>query len=263
MKKKGDKNLVSILITNYNKGSFIKKTIESCLSQNYKNKEILLFDDCSVDNSLDIINKYKKNVRLVSNKNKQFKSAPLNQINGIIRLFKKSRGSIIFLLDGDDQFKKNKLKYIFNLFEKRENLNFIQDKPYLTKNKELMYLKKKNYTFSIWPSFYPTSCTSIKRKYFLKFLKFIHKNEFPNLEIDARLAIFAHLDKNFFKINKNLTIYNHDEYGITSKYTKYSKNWWIKRKEAFDYLLKISKKRRIKTLTGPDYYLTKFINFFI
>ena len=36
-----------------------------------------------------------------------------------------------------------------------------------------------------------------------------------------------------------------------------------KRKEAFDYLLKISKKRRIKTLTGPDYYLTKFINFFI
>ena len=56
MKKKGDKNLVSILITNYNKGSFIKKTIESCLSQNYKNKEILLFDDCSVDNSLDIIN---------------------------------------------------------------------------------------------------------------------------------------------------------------------------------------------------------------
>ena len=143
MKKKEDKNLVSILITNYNKGSFIKKTIESCLNQNYKNKEILLFDDCSVDNSLNIINRYKKNVRLVSNKNKQFKSAPLNQINGIIRLFKKSRGSIIFLLDGDDQFKKNKLKYIFNLFEKSENLNFIQDKPYLTKNKELMYLKKK------------------------------------------------------------------------------------------------------------------------
>ena len=191
------------------------------------------------------------------------KSAPLNQISGIIRLFKKSRGDIIFLLDGDDRFKKNKLKFISNIFDKNEKLNFIQDKPYLTKNKQLMYLKNKNYVFSIWPSFYPTSCISLKRKYFLNFLKFINQNEFPNLEIDARLAMFAHLDKNFLKINKNLTIYNYDEYGITSKYAKYSKNWWIKRKEAFDYLYKISKKLKIKTLTGPDYYLTKFINFFI
>ena len=41
------KNLVSILITNFNKGRYLKKTIDSCLKQNFKNKEILVFDDCS------------------------------------------------------------------------------------------------------------------------------------------------------------------------------------------------------------------------
>ena len=34
------KNFVSILITNYNKSHYLKKTISSCLSQNFDNKEI-------------------------------------------------------------------------------------------------------------------------------------------------------------------------------------------------------------------------------
>ena len=36
------KNFASILITNFNKGNFLKKTIKSCLRQKFKNKEILL-----------------------------------------------------------------------------------------------------------------------------------------------------------------------------------------------------------------------------
>ena len=46
------KNFVSILITNYNKSRYLKKTISSCLNQNFDNKEILVFDDCSTDDSL-------------------------------------------------------------------------------------------------------------------------------------------------------------------------------------------------------------------
>jgi glycosyltransferase involved in cell wall biosynthesis len=53
------KNFVSILITNYNKGKYLKKTINSCLIQDYKDKEILVFDDCSTDNSLKILKNLK------------------------------------------------------------------------------------------------------------------------------------------------------------------------------------------------------------
>ena len=80
-------NFVSILITNYNKSSFLKNTINSCLKQNFKNKEILVFDDCSTDDSLKILNNFKQ-IKIIKNKKKKFKSGPLNKINVLSRLFK-------------------------------------------------------------------------------------------------------------------------------------------------------------------------------
>ena len=65
-----NKPLASILVTNYNKEKFLKKTINSCLKQNYKNKEIIFFDDKSNDNSLKIVQKYKK-IFLIKNKKKK------------------------------------------------------------------------------------------------------------------------------------------------------------------------------------------------
>lgn len=256
------KNFVSILITNYNKSRYLKKTISSCLSQNFDNKEILVFDDCSTDNSLKILNKFKK-IKVIRNKKKKFKSGPLNQIYGLNELFKISKGNIIFLLDSDDMFRKNKLFEISKIFKKNKKINFIQDTPLISLFKKRMLLKKKKYFFSIWPSFFPTSCITFERSFFQNFQKVLRKNEFPNLEIDARLSIYAHIRKQFFMTKKCLTIYNYDEDGISSKYKKFSKNWWKKRDEAFSYMIFLMKKFNIKLFLGPDFYLTKIINFFI
>ena len=257
------KNYVSILITNYNKEKYIRNTINSCLNQDFKKKEILVFDDCSSDKSSKILEKYKTKIRLIKNEKKKFSSGPLNQINGIVRLFYKSQGEIIFLLDGDDTFKKNKLKFIFNLFSKNKKLDFVQDIPYLKNQKKLMTLKKKNHAYSIWPKFYPTSCISVRRNFFLNFLTFLEKNKYPNLEIDARLSIFAFQKKKFSIVKKNLTNYNFDQSGITSGYKKYSALWWKKRKEAFDYLMTLNSKLKIKFYYSMDYFITRLINFFI
>ena len=54
------KKLASILITNFNKDKYLNNAVRSCLAQNYKKKEILIFDDKSTDNSLNILKKYKK-----------------------------------------------------------------------------------------------------------------------------------------------------------------------------------------------------------
>ena len=253
---------ISILITNFNKEKFIKNTLQSCVNQNIREKQIIVYDDASTDNSYNIIKKFKE-IEIIINKKKKLTSPPLNQINGIIESFKRSKGEIIFLLDGDDEFKKGKLKFITNIFRSDKNLNFIQDRPYLSLKNNLMKLKIKNHYFSIWPSFYPTSCMTVKRDFFKKFIKFSYPKEFPNLEVDARLAIFSYLNKNFKKINKNLTVYNYDEYGITSRYPKYSISWWKKRNDAFSYLMRISNKMNIKFNFSPDFFLTKVINFFI
>ena len=52
--------LVSILIASYNKEKYLKRCLESCLKQTYKNIEIIMVDNESSDNSYLIASKYKK-----------------------------------------------------------------------------------------------------------------------------------------------------------------------------------------------------------
>lgn len=258
------KNSVSILITNYNKDKFLKRSIKSCISQNFLNKEIIVFDDCSNDNSKKILNSFKRrNFKVLYNKKKKYLSGPLNQLNGIQKIFSISKGNFIFLLDSDDFFRKNKIEYILKKFTKDKNINFIQDKPLYNKDNQIPKLKKKKHTFSIWPSFYPTSCIAIRREFFKKFLNNSANSKFQNLEIDARLCIYAFVMNEFRIINKSLTIYNYDQNGITSKYKKFSFNWWKKREEAFDFMHLIMKKKNMDFIPGFDYLLTKIINFLI
>lgn len=254
-----NKTLATVIITNYNKKSFIKNTIKSAINQSYKNKEIIIYDDKSTDGSIDIIKQF-KNTKLILNKNKKKLSSPLNQLNAIIKALKQTKGNFIFLLDGDDQFKSNKLDKIIKLFQKNEKINMLQDKPFLIKKKKILNLKLKKHIFSIWPSIYPTSCIAIRKKFLFKFLKYSNKKKFPNLEIDARLAMYAYLTNNYNIINHSLTFYNYDNLGISSKYKKFSMKWWKKRFEAFEYLKYLCKRLKIKFKKGPDYYLSALIN---
>lgn len=50
--------LVSILIANYNNSQFIEETLDSVINQTYQNIEIIIIDDASYDNSVEIINEY-------------------------------------------------------------------------------------------------------------------------------------------------------------------------------------------------------------
>ena len=50
--------LVSVIIPVYNKRKFIKDTIDSVINQSYQNFEIIVVDDGSTDDSLDIINSF-------------------------------------------------------------------------------------------------------------------------------------------------------------------------------------------------------------
>ena len=146
------KNFVSILITNYNKSNYLEKTISSCLNQDFKDKEVLVFDDCSTDNSLKILKKF-KNIKVIKNRNKKFKSAPLNQIHGLCQLFKISKGNVIFLLDSDDEFRKNKITEINKIFRQNKEINFIQDTPFDAFYKRKKILKKKNIFFLFGQAF--------------------------------------------------------------------------------------------------------------
>ena len=123
------------------------------MSQDYSNFEIIVFDDCSTDNSIDTIKKF-KNVKLIENKKKKFISGPLNQIHGIIKALSICKGKVICLLDSDDKFEKNKLKEISNFFLNNSCVDFVVNFPQQNSN---FNLKRVHVDNSIWPSIFPTS----------------------------------------------------------------------------------------------------------
>lgn len=53
--------LVSIIVPNYNHARFLTERFESILSQTYHNFEIIILDDCSTDNSCEVIERYREN----------------------------------------------------------------------------------------------------------------------------------------------------------------------------------------------------------
>jgi len=114
--------LVSVIIPAYNSEKYIGETIVSVLNQTYKNFELIVVDDGSTDNTLDIVKQYeKKDPRI-----KYFKithsgrpSVPLN--NGIDF----ARGQFIAFLDNDDLWYKEKLSEQIAYFNKNPDFVFV------------------------------------------------------------------------------------------------------------------------------------------
>ena len=82
------------------------------------------------------------------------------------------------------------------------------------------------------------------------------------LTLDFRLAVISNTILNDFKLlNKNLTFYFQDQKGEShSKFKKFSKNWWLRRKQAHDFMKMINKKYKISFKTKTDYMTTSLIN---
>ncbi len=249
----------SVLIANYNNQKYINDCLRSLVQQTYKNFEIIFHDDNSNDNSILNVKKY-KNVKIIKNR-KRGKYGSLNQINAYERAFKISKGEIIFLLDSDDYFLKNKIKNIIRVFEKNSKIQVIYDLPIILKDqKKISVKKKKKLIKNYWPYIPPQSCISLRRKYFGEMINKIKINNFYDVWMDFRLAIYLkYIEKNFYLYEKNLTIYRQNINSVSSNFTFLSINWWKRRFQAHQYVKFFFMKYKINYKINLDYYITKII----
>jgi len=96
--------LVSIITPAYNAEPFIKRSIDSALSQSYANIELIIIDDGSTDSTAEIIKSYDdKRIRYLHQSN-QGQGAARNY--GI----RESKGELITFLDADDEYTTDKVK---------------------------------------------------------------------------------------------------------------------------------------------------------
>jgi len=100
------KSLVSIITPVYNGQDFLDRCIKSVLAQTYENWELLLIDDGSSDNSVQIIENYLEDNRIKLLRNESNSGIPTTRNKGI----ENSTGEFIALLDQDDEWLPHKLE---------------------------------------------------------------------------------------------------------------------------------------------------------
>ena len=102
---------VSVITASYNAGRFIEETIKSVLNQTYKNLELIIVDDCSTDNTEEIVSRYIENDSRV-----RFYKLEKNSGAAVVRnkALEEAEGRFVAFLDSDDVWDRDKLEKQIN-----------------------------------------------------------------------------------------------------------------------------------------------------
>ena len=140
--------LISVVIPTYNSGQFIRKTLQSVINQTYGNWEILITDDCSQDNTVQVVREIMQNEKRIKLFEQRENQGPARARNiGI----KHARGKYIAFLDADDSWLSEKLQ-IQTRFMEEQGLGISFTDYYLlnehsdSKKKFQSLLSEVNYT---------------------------------------------------------------------------------------------------------------------
>ena len=137
-------HLISVIMSVYNDEKNIDKSIESIMSQTYKNLELHILDDGSNDKTWKIINKYKteyQNIFIYKNKNNLGLTKSLNY------LVNQTNGEIIARHDSDDLSHPERIEKQLNIMTKY-NLDFCTTRAQIIQNNKITpkfsyYIPKK------------------------------------------------------------------------------------------------------------------------
>jgi glycosyltransferase involved in cell wall biosynthesis len=202
--------LFSVLIANYNNAHYIEEAIQSVFSQSYENWEIIIIDDASTDNSMEILSKYKNDSRIHIFTNEQNYGCGYTKRKCV----ELASGTIAGFLDPDDLLKNTALHEMVeahsnnpeasliysNLFHCDENLNNCKPSSYIRQVPEgLTYLEMSAGMVSQFATF--------KIKYYLQtfgidpiFKRAVDQDLYLKLEEVGQL-IYLNTELYYYRIN--------------------------------------------------------------
>ena len=111
----------SVLMANYNNGTYIAAAIESVLRQTHKNWELIIIDDASTDNSEEIIRSYLNDRRIRYYRNEKNSG----YIETLRRLIQNSFSDILGILDSDDALSEDAVESILDGYRKNPDCGLI------------------------------------------------------------------------------------------------------------------------------------------
>ena len=132
---------VSIIIPIYNAEKYIKRCIDTIINQTYKNIEIIIKNDGSTDNSINLINKYKNKDNRIIVINQKNAGVSVARNNGI----KKRDGTYVMFVDIDDWIELTMVEEMVKIIKEQEvdivRCNFFRNYEDNTQKKVIIMIK--------------------------------------------------------------------------------------------------------------------------
>ncbi len=119
---------VSIIIPTYNRAKFISRALDSVFNQTYRDFEIIVIDDGSIDNTKEILDLYKNKIKYFYQTNRGSAAA---RNRGI----KESSGIYIAFLDSDDYWVSEKLEEQVKTLDSHPNVGIVYSRMLIINNK--------------------------------------------------------------------------------------------------------------------------------
>jgi len=260
--------LFSVVIPAFNVAACIKETLDSVRVQTFKDYEIIVVNDGSVDDTLEVLQDYFKNYpelscQIVDQENKKVAAA---RNNGI----RVARGELVAFLDADDKWHKDKLLKVVQYLEKNQDVDLVCHNEYLIKNgikiQELVcgpYVAYKDLLFK--KNCLSTSATVVKRSKLFKTGLFSENLDFDSVE-DYELWLRLSQICKIKYLSEALGEYHVHGEGISSNIEKHSANslnvvechfkQWPRKSIYYKYLL-AKRKAKIMRGAGKNFLLQK------
>lgn len=206
--------MFSVVIPLYNKANYVEKAVRSILGQSFEKFEIIIVNDGSTDNSLEIVQKISdERIQIIDQKNSGVSTA---RNNGV----KKARYHYLSFLDADDWWAPNYLEEVSNLISKYNDAGIYGTKYCLVKDeikKDALIGVEPNFTEgyidyfrtylnTMWMPIYPC-CVTLPKSIFDKFGGFRSNLKFgEDFELWSKIAC----EHKIAYLNKSLVCYNQD-----------------------------------------------------
>lgn len=139
---------VSVIIPNYCHARFLNQRIDSVLNQTYRDYEVIILDDCSTDNSREIIESYRNHPKIshIVYNEKNSGSTFIQWEKG----FELARGEYIWIAESDDVARSTFLEECMNAFSSYSDVSIVfSDCLFVDENTRDMHETKLQLTYRL------------------------------------------------------------------------------------------------------------------
>lgn len=116
---------ISIIISTYNGEKYIFEQLDSIYNQTRQPDEVIIYDDCSTDNTVKVIKKYICEKRLEKNWKITINTVNKGWRSNFMHMIWQATGDLIFTCDQDDIWRNDKLAIMENIMKKNPNINLL------------------------------------------------------------------------------------------------------------------------------------------